>query len=134
MPFFETPGCARCGRSSSSRSSRPQTSKTTGRSTEPGDQGSRRRRQASTQRGAGATASILAPPKDYEGIRLGPYKYIAWPDGEKELYDLEKDPYELNNIVRIPNYFPVRNYLHRELRDLENCVGRTCREEAPESR
>ena len=80
--------------------------------------------------GGGATASILAPPKDYEGIRLGPYKYIAWPNGEKELYDLEKDPYELNNIVRIPNYFPVRNYLHIELRKLENCVGRTCREEA----
>jgi arylsulfatase A-like enzyme len=76
-----------------------------------------------------ATASLLAPPKDYEGILLGPYKYIAWPDGEKELYDLEKDPYELNNIVRIPNYFPVRNFLHHELRELEDCVGSGCREE-----
>ena len=66
------------------------------------------------------------------GIRLGPYKYIAWPNGEKELYDLEKDPNELNNIVRIPNYFPIRNFLHRELRDLEDCVGRGCREEASE--
>ena len=75
---------------------------------------------AGPQRDAGgeATASILAPPKDYEGIRLGPYKYIAWPNGEKELYDIEKDPNELNNIVRIPNYFPIRNYLHRELRRL----------------
>jgi arylsulfatase A-like enzyme len=82
--------------------------------------------------GSGASASILTPPKDYEGIRLGPYKYIAWPNGEKELYDLERDPNELNNIVRIPNYFPIRNYLHRELRDLENCVGRGCREEASE--
>ena len=51
---------------------------------------------------------------------------------EKELYDLEKDPNELNNIVRIPNYFPIRNYLHRELRDLEDCVGRGCHEEASE--
>jgi arylsulfatase A-like enzyme len=85
---------------------------------------------ASSSRG-GATASILAPPKDYEGIRLGPYKYIAWPDGEKELYDLEKDPYELNNLVRIPNYFPVRNFLHHELtRRLEDCVGRGCRDVA----
>ena len=103
---------------------------------EPGDQSGRASNKKKTalpelrKRGGGATASILAPPKDYEGIRLGPYKYIAWPDGEKELYNLEKDPYELNNIVRVPNYFPVRNYLHRELRDLENCVGRTCREEA----
>ncbi|HEX3608092.1 MAG TPA: sulfatase [Solirubrobacterales bacterium] len=103
---------------------------------EPGDQSSPARKRAHSgelHRGAGATASILAPPKDYEGLRLGPYKYIAWPDGEKELYDLEKDPYELNNIVRIPNYFPVRNYLHHLLLDhLESCVGRTCREEASE--
>jgi arylsulfatase A-like enzyme len=95
---------------------------------EPGDQSSARARR----QGGGASASLLAPPKDYEGIRLGPYKYIAWPDGEKELYDIEKDPYELNNIVRVPNYFPIRNYLHRELRDLEDCVGRGCREEASE--
>src|SRR5262249_614352 len=42
---------------------------------------------ATASRGGGPAAhtSILAPPKDYEGIRLGPYKYIAWPDGEKEL-------------------------------------------------
>ncbi|HXR60562.1 MAG TPA: sulfatase, partial [Solirubrobacterales bacterium] len=52
------------------------------------------------RRGGGqATASIVAPPKDYEGIRLGPYKYIEWPNGEKELYDINKDPNELNNIV-----------------------------------
>jgi N-acetylglucosamine-6-sulfatase len=84
-----------------------------------------------SRRRGGATASLLAPPKDYEGIVLGPYKYIAWPDGEKELYDLEKDPNELNNIVRIPNYFPVRNFLHHELLNrLEDCVGHICREEA----
>lgn len=104
---------------------------------EPGDQSrsplrKRGNGRASSAPRRNATASILAPPKDYEGIRLGPYKYIAWPDGEKELYDLEKDPNELNNIVRIPNYFPVRNYLHRELRKLEDCVGRTCSEEAAE--
>jgi N-acetylglucosamine-6-sulfatase len=103
---------------------------------EPGDQtrASRQRAAASSRRsGGGAAASILAPPKDYEGIRLGPYKYIAWPDGEKELYDLETDPNELNNLVRIPNYFPVRNFLHRELTErLEDCVGRGCSEEAAE--
>lgn len=92
-----------------------------------------RARASSSRGGPSAGASILAPPKDYEGIRLGPYKYIAWPDGEKELYDLEKDPYELNNLVRIPNYFPVRNFLHRELTErLEDCVGRGCSEEARE--
>ena len=78
-----------------------------------------------------ASASILAPPKDYEGIRLGPYKYIAWPSGEKELYDINKDPNELNNIAREPNYFPIRNFLHLELRRLEDCIGRECQEATP---
>jgi N-acetylglucosamine-6-sulfatase len=78
-----------------------------------------------------AKASIVAPPKDYEGIRLGPYKYIEWPDGEKELYDITKDPNELNNIVRVPNYFPIRAFLHAQLIRLEACIGHTCRETAP---
>ena len=87
--------------------------------------------QASASRRSGAQASITAPPKDYEGIRLGPYKYIEWPDGEKELYDITKDPYELNNKVRDPNFFPIRNFLHTELRRLEDCSGLSCREPAP---
>ncbi len=83
------------------------------------------------QRSGTASASLLAPPKDYEGIRLGPYKYIAWPDGEKELYDINRDPNELNNLAKIPNFFPIRNFLHEELRRLEDCVGWKCREPAP---
>jgi len=82
-------------------------------------------------REAGATASIMAPPKNYYGIRLGRYKYIEWPDGEKELYDLNRDPYELNNRSKDPNLFPIRNFLHRELERLETCSGKTCQEVAP---
>ncbi len=78
-----------------------------------------------------ASASIVAPPKDYEGIRLGPYKYIEWPDGEKELYDITKDPYELNNKIRDKNFGPIRAFLHSQLIRLETCIGRTCQEVAP---
>jgi N-acetylglucosamine-6-sulfatase len=88
-------------------------------------------RGAETGGGPSANASIVAPPKDYEGLRLGPYKYIEWPDGEKELYDIEKDPFELNNIVRDPNYFPIRAFLHAQLIRMETCVGRKCSEPAP---
>jgi arylsulfatase A-like enzyme len=77
-----------------------------------------------------ASSSIVAPPKDYEGIRLGPYKYIEWPDGEKELYDINKDPYELNNKARNANFFPIKGFLHKELERLETCVGRACQEPA----
>ena len=108
---------------------------------QPGDQsggeatgasaGTRREPRRRGQRGR--DASLLAPPKDYEGIRLGPYKYIAWPDGEKELYDINRDPNELNNIAKVPNFFPIRNFLHEELRRLEDCVGRECSEPAAET-
>jgi arylsulfatase A-like enzyme len=102
----------------------------------PGDQtryGQNGGNEASAASAGGnkASASILAPPKDYEGIRLGPYKYIAWPTGEKELYDINRDPSELNNLARDPNFFPVRNALHNELINrLEDCVGRVCQEPA----
>jgi hypothetical protein len=62
---------------------------------------------------------------------LGPYKYIEWPDGEKELHDLEADPYELDDQVRDPDFFPVHAFLHRELERLETCAGGTCRELSP---
>jgi len=78
-----------------------------------------------------ASASILTPPKDYEGIRLGPFKYIAWPSGEKELYDINKDPDELHNLVRDHNFFPIRNFLHNQLLQLEDCVGKRCQRATP---
>jgi N-acetylglucosamine-6-sulfatase len=74
-----------------------------------------------------ASASIVAPPKDYVGIRLGPYKYIEWPTGEKELYNLEKDPNELNSRHRDRRLFPIRNFLRRHLRRLINCTANECR-------
>ncbi len=88
------------------------------------------RKKTFSAKNPAAHASVVAPPKNYYGIRLGPYKYIEWPDGEKELYDINKDPYELNNIVRDPNYFPVRAFLHKELVRLEECSGKTCSEVA----
>jgi N-acetylglucosamine-6-sulfatase len=86
---------------------------------------------AAPRRSGGATASLLAPPKDYAGIRLGPYKYIAWPTGEKELYDINRDPYELNSLHEVPNFFPIRNFLHRQMKRLSDCVGRVCSEVTP---
>jgi arylsulfatase A-like enzyme len=89
------------------------------------------RHQARASNGSTATASLLAPPKDYAGIRLGPFKYIAWPSGEKELYNINRDPNELNSLHLVPNFFPIRNFLHREMLRLTECVGRGCRDVAP---
>jgi arylsulfatase A-like enzyme len=91
----------------------------------------RRGGATASRRSGGATASLLAPPKDYAGIRLGPYKYIAWPTGEKELYDINRDPYELNSLHEVPNFFPIRNFLHRQMKRLIDCAGRVCQEVTP---
>jgi hypothetical protein len=88
--------------------------------------GTRRTRPRAT-----AHTSITSPPKDYEGIRLGPRKYIEWPTAEKELYDETSDPHELHNRVQEPNLLPIREFLRRQLRRLENCVGRDCSEVTP---
>jgi N-acetylglucosamine-6-sulfatase len=95
-----------------------------------GEPTAQRARAGSGRRGE-AGASIVAPPKDYLGIRLGPYKYIEWPSGEKEMYDITKDPYELNNIVRVRNLSPIRAFLHAQLIRLEACVGKRCQETTP---
>ncbi|HEX5763823.1 MAG TPA: sulfatase [Solirubrobacterales bacterium] len=96
-----------------------------------GASGSASGARASASSGAKATASLLAPPKDYAGIRLGPYKYIAWPTGEKELYNINRDPHELNSLHKVPNFFPIRNFLHRQMKRLLDCTGRVCSEVTP---
>ena len=59
----------------------------------------------------------------YKAVRTDRYKYIHWVNrgsaGElDELYDLDADPYELNNRNRSTALAPVRERLRRELRGL----------------
>jgi len=59
----------------------------------------------------------------YKAVRTERYKYIRWVsrsrDGElDELYDLERDPYELLNLARRPAQRAIRARLQRELRRL----------------
>ena len=59
----------------------------------------------------------------YKAVRTDRHKYIRWVnrgrDGElDELYDLERDPYELANLARRPAQRSLRERLRRELRRL----------------
>jgi len=59
----------------------------------------------------------------YKAVRTDRYKYIHWVNrglaGElDELYDLERDPYELVNLNRRRAFAPVREKLQRELKKL----------------
>ncbi len=70
-----------------------------------------------------------APPVSYVGIRVGPYKYVEYVNGESELYDLQTDPYEMHSEVDNPKFLAVRDFLARELRKLRSCSGKSCRRE-----
>jgi arylsulfatase A-like enzyme len=87
-------------------------------------------RVGSPARAGRATASIKASPRDYEGVRLGRYKYIEYRSGAKELYDLKTDPYELHSRHIDPRYRAAKHYLNLVLQRMEGCDGFTCRRPA----
>lgn len=78
-----------------------------------------------------ASASVKSPNQNYVGIRLGPYKYIRYENGEKELYVLKDDPAELENRASDWRYWRIVRYLDRQLEVLRGCKGQTCRNWAP---
>ena len=56
----------------------------------------------------------------YKAVRTEKAKLIHWThrDGVDELYDLERDPYEITNVIGEAAYAPKRQALQKELRKL----------------
>ena len=59
----------------------------------------------------------------YKAVRTECHKYIHWVNRSRngeldELYDLERDPYEITNLNRRAAYKPVKEKLQRELKKL----------------
>jgi arylsulfatase A-like enzyme len=57
----------------------------------------------------------------YKAIRTDRHKLIHWVnrgrDGElDELYDLDKDPFELKNLIHSRAHAAIREKLHRDLK------------------
>lgn len=63
----------------------------------------------------------------YRGVRTDRYAYMRYPNGEQELYDLKKDPYELQSRHNRPAYAPERAALGALLDRLQLCAGEGCR-------
>jgi N-acetylglucosamine-6-sulfatase len=63
----------------------------------------------------------------YRAIRTGRFIYAQHlSTGEYELYDLERDPFQLDNLDGVPAYASVQRDLAKRLRLLRNCAGRGC--------
>ena len=81
-----------------------------------------------------------APVRDYSGTTGAPFigeqapmTSVATPregmqhsTSERELYDLARDPYQLDSRHADPALASVRLQLERELARLRNCRGATC--------
>jgi arylsulfatase A-like enzyme len=63
----------------------------------------------------------------YQGVRTDRYVYIEYVTGERELYDLQKDPYQLSSVHLDPAYLKVEARLAVTLALLRACVGPLCR-------
>jgi N-acetylglucosamine-6-sulfatase len=67
------------------------------------------------------------PPVNYQGVRTDRYMYTTYGTGERELYDLQVDPFELQNQAGNPVYAPVQSALQRLLSSEASCAGKRCR-------
>jgi arylsulfatase A-like enzyme len=64
-------------------------------------------------------------PTTYEAIRTQDAVYVEYKNGDREYYDLTRDPYELDNTYA--DLGPGRQArLHDTLTKLEGCSGQDC--------
>ena len=70
----------------------------------------------------------LKTQSQYRGLRNDRYVYIRHDrTGERELYDLRRDRYQLNNLARDKRFRRVRILMDRRVRKLARCRGaRAC--------
>ena len=71
------------------------------------------------------------PPVIWSGLRSKKWKYIEYTTGESELYDLENDPHESQNVVRDEANATIVNNLAAELSGLKGLAITTT--EIPEA-
>ncbi len=62
---------------------------------------------------------------DYEAVRTAAHTYVQWETGEREIYDLRRDPYELNSIDERADPSLIAR-LRTRLKMLRDCAGTTC--------
>lgn len=66
------------------------------------------------------------------GVRTSRYSYIEHETGERELYDLGKDPYQLHSLHRSRPHREIREGFEEYLGWLRRCSGDVCRVGPPE--
>ena len=66
-------------------------------------------------------------PMKFTGLRTERYTYVEYSTGERELYDLRKDPYQLRNLIGTPRLDrDLERRLVEQLRQMRHCAGNEC--------
>jgi N-acetylglucosamine-6-sulfatase len=75
---------------------------------------------------------VVTPVPPYRAVRTQRYLYVEYAAGERELYDLRKDPYELHSLHDSADPALISK-LDARLDALRDCAGEGCRaaEDAP---
>ena len=66
----------------------------------------------------------------YKAVRTEAWLYVAYRNGDRELYDMRRDPHQLNSVHESSRYLDTRRALGRELGRLSACRGAVCRRDA----
>jgi hypothetical protein len=68
-----------------------------------------------------------------QGVRTGHWLYVEHASGERELYDLRRDPRQFVNLAGRARVRAVQRLLARELDRLRDCAGAECNAPLPEA-
>jgi N-acetylglucosamine-6-sulfatase len=63
----------------------------------------------------------------FVGVRTRRYVYADYDGRDSELYDLKRDPQQLESLHDVPRFADVRARLSNRLAQLRNCAGADCR-------
>jgi N-acetylglucosamine-6-sulfatase len=70
--------------------------------------------------------ALLLESSSWSGVRTKRYAYFEYDSGERELYDLQEDPYELKSIHQSVDPALLSD-LRSRLEELNDCSGQRCR-------
>jgi N-acetylglucosamine-6-sulfatase len=87
---------------------------------------SSREGQLHPQLEVGDVAAAGFPGLGWNGIRTSRWKYVEWANGDRELYDLLADPFELTNLFFVKGDTSAVPTLKTRLHQLMTCEGAQC--------
>jgi N-acetylglucosamine-6-sulfatase len=89
---------------------------------------SKRVKNLDLDRTAQLSARVIKPPK-YRALRTKRYLFVKYSDGGRELYDMRKDPLQLDSVYRDPEYARIVKWFLKRIKKFTRCAGDACNRE-----